>query len=122
LRKEQGQLAGIFIATGTEVEIAVKAHEELQKQGIHTRVVSMPSVETFLKQTKAYRDDVLPPDHQQRVVIEAASTFGWSAIAPFGKVLGMTSFGASAPAPELYEHFGLTADHAVQAMTELTTS
>ena len=122
LRKEQGQLAGIFIATGTEVEIAVKAHEELQKQGIHTRVVSMPSVETFLKQTKAYRDDVLPPEHQQRVVIEAASTFGWSAIAPFGKVLGMTSFGASAPAPELYEHFGLTADHAVQAMTELTTS
>ena len=119
LRKEQGDLDGIFIATGTEVSLAVEAHEALAKKGIHTRVVSMPSVETFLKQTKAYREDVLPPAHQHRVVIEAASTFGWSAIAPHGTILGMTSFGASAPAPELYKHFGLTAENAAQAMVQL---
>lgn len=119
MRHEQGELQGIFLATGTEVSIAVQAHERLQQQGIHTRVVSLPSVETFLHQPKTYRDAVVPPHISARVVIEAASPFGWRALAPEGTILAIGTFGASAPAPELYKHFGLTVDNAAEAMTQL---
>jgi transketolase len=100
-----------------EVHLATEAYEDLLKKGIHTRVVSVPSLETFLAQDKTYRDNVLPPETQNRVVIEAASAFGWHALAPQGEFLCMEGFGASAPAPELYEHFGITTENAVNTMT-----
>lgn len=117
LREEQGELQGIFLASGSEVHLATEAYEELLKKGIHTRVVSVPSLETFLAQDKPYRDNVLPPETQNRVVIEAASAYGWHALAPRGEFLCMEGFGASAPAPDLYKHFGITTENAVNTMT-----
>lgn len=118
LREEQGDLQGIFIASGSEVHLAVQAYNRLLEQGIHTRVVSVPSVETFLAQNTAYRDEVLPPNMQNRVVIEAASPYGWHALAPQGAFICMNSFGASAPAQDLYQHFGITVDNAAKTMTK----
>ncbi len=119
LRREQGELQGIFLATGSEVHLAVGAYDALKKENIHTRVVSLPSVEVFLSQDNNYRDSILPPEQQNRVVVEAASHFGWHALAPQGKLLCLYGFGASAPATELYEKFGITAHDARNAMIDL---
>lgn len=106
----------IIIATGSEVEIAMNAREQLEKLNIPTRVVSAPCLELFAKQDKAYQDSILPPG-PCRVAIEAALRFGWDRwIGNDGIFIGMTGFGESAPAEQLYKHFGITADAVVEAV------
>ncbi|MFH1123099.1 MAG: transketolase C-terminal domain-containing protein, partial [Pseudomonadota bacterium] len=102
----------IFIASGSEVHIALEAAEKLKAGGVPVRVVSMPSWELFEKQTEAYRDEVLPPDIEARIAVEAGATQGWHRYVGLrGGVIGIDHFGASAPYKTLYEKFGLTADH-----------
>jgi transketolase len=97
----------ILIATGSEVSVAVDSHEKLLAEGIRSRVVSMPSWEIFEYQTQQYRDSVLPPNVTARIAIEQASTFGWERyVGTKGRVIGMTTFGASAPLKELQRKFG----------------
>ncbi len=101
----------ILISTGTEVPICLAAAELLERDGIATRVVSMPCMDNFAVQEPAYRDRVLPPVTRARVSVEAASPFGWARwIGELGEAIGMESFGASAPAGALYDHFGFTAE------------
>jgi transketolase len=110
----------ILIATGSEVNVAVDAHERLQAEGIRSRVVSMPSWDIFEHQTQQYRDSVLPPSVGARVAIEQASTFGWERyIGPSGRVIGMTTFGASAPLKELQRKFGFEPDRLAAVAKEL---
>src|SRR5690349_7949596 len=97
----------ILIASGSEVSLAVDAHEKLNAEGIRSRVVSMPSWEIFECQTQEYRDSVLPPNVIARVAIEQASTFGWERyIGKRGRMIGMKTFGASAPLKALQKKFG----------------
>jgi transketolase len=97
----------ILMASGSEVSVAVDAHEKLLAEGIRSRVVSIPSWDIFEHQTQQYRDSVLPPNVGARVAIEQASTFGWERyVGPSGRVIGMTTFGASAPLKELQRKFG----------------
>jgi transketolase len=97
----------ILIASGSEVSVAVDAHEKLVAEGIRSRVVSMPSWDIFEHQTQQYRDSVLPPNVAARIAIEQASTFGWERyVGAKGRVIGMTTFGASAPLKELQRKFG----------------
>jgi transketolase len=97
----------ILIASGSEVSVAVDAHEELIAGGIRSRVVSMPSWDIFEHQTQEYRDSVLPPEVAARIAIEQASTFGWERyVGMKGRVIGMKTFGASAPLKELQRKFG----------------
>jgi transketolase len=104
-----------LLATGSEVEIALAARKLLMAQDIGARVVSMPSWELFEEQPATYRDAVLGPG-TVRVAIEAGSAFGWSRyLGPAGHFIGMHGFGASAPAKDLYAHFGITAEAAAQA-------
>ena len=110
----------ILIATGSEVSLAVDAHEKLLAEGIRSRVVSMPSWDIFEHQTQEYRDSVLPPAVTARVAIEQASTFGWERyVGTSGRVIGMHTFGASAPLKALQEKFGFEPDHVVAAAKEL---
>jgi transketolase len=104
----------VLIGTGSEVALCIDAHEELRREGIAARVVSMPSWELFEQQTKAYRDSVLPPDIKARVSVEMGSVIGWDRYAgATGARLGMTSFGASAPLKDLLVKFGFTAAQVV---------
>ncbi len=110
----------ILIATGSEVILAVQAHETLVSQGIRSRVVSMPSWDIFEHQTQEYRDTVLPPTNAPRIAIEQASTFGWERyVGTKGKVIGMKTFGASAPLKALQEHFGFEPERVVATAKEL---
>jgi transketolase len=110
----------ILIASGSEVNVAVDAHERLRAEGIRSRVVSMPSWDIFEHQTQQYRDTVLPPKVGARVAIEQASTFGWERyIGPSGRVIGMTTFGASAPLKELQRKFGFEPDRLVAVARQL---
>jgi transketolase len=110
----------ILIATGSEVSVAVDAHETLLAEGVRSRVVSMPSWDVFEHQTQQYRDSVLPPHITARVAIEQASTFGWERyVGPSGRVIGMTTFGASAPLKELQRKFGFEPDRLVAVAKEL---
>ena len=111
---------GIIIATGSEVELALKAHDELLKQGIDVRVVSMPSMELFDAQSEEYKNSVLPNDVRKRVVVEAATEFGWGKyIGLDGKSVTMNTFGASAPAKVLFEKFGFTVENVVDTMKSI---
>ena len=102
------------MATGSEVSLCVEAYEQLTKEGIASRVVSMPSWELFEEQDAAYRDSVLPPAVTARVGVEAAGGFGWDRyLGPTGRFVGMNTFGASAPGRVLMKDFGITADHVV---------
>lgn len=115
LSDANGTRAATIIATGTEVSLAMEAQTTLRAAGIEVAVVSMPCWELFDEQDAVYRSGVL--GSAPRIAIEAASTFGWEKYTgPDGAVIGMTGFGASAPAPELYEHFGITADALVDAV------
>ena len=99
----------ILIGTGSEVHICTGAADLLEADGIATRVVSAPCLERFAEQDDEYRDAVLPPSVRARVSVEAAATFGWERwTTDDGAQVGMTSFGASAPQKDLYEHFGFT--------------
>ena len=114
LAPEQGDLQLILIASGSEVQHALKAQEVLQAEGIGTRVVSLPSFELFEAQDAAYREEVLPASCVARVAMEAGSNFGWERyVGMQGRVIGMTTFGASAPAGALMKHFGFTAENFV---------
>ena len=110
----------ILIATGSEVSLAVEAHEALVAQGIRSRVVSMPSWDIFEDQPQEYRDSVLPPDVTARVAVEQASTFGWERyVGAAGRVIGMQTFGASAPLKALQQQFGFEPDQVVAVAKEL---
>jgi transketolase len=110
----------ILIATGSEVSLAIDAHEKLLAEGIRSRVVSMPSWDIFDHQTQEYRDSVLLPTVKARVAIEQASTFGWERyVGTSGRIIGMKTFGASAPLKELQRHFGFEPDHLVATAKEL---
>jgi transketolase len=110
----------ILIATGSELCLAVEAHEQLIKEGIRSRVVSMPSWDIFDHQPREYRDSVLPPGVKARVAIEQASTLGWERyVGDGGRVIGMKTFGASAPLKELQKRFGFEPGRVVAAVKEL---
>jgi len=110
----------ILIASGSELSLAVEAHGKLVAEGIRSRVVSMPSWEIFEQQTREYRDGVLPPAVKARVAVEQASTFGWERyVGPSGAVIGMETFGASAPLKELQKKFGFQPDRVVAAAKTL---
>jgi transketolase len=114
IRPAEGDRKVTLIASGSEVEIAVAAREKLQAEGIGTAVVSLPCWELFDQQPESYRKDVLGDG--VRVAIEAAGGFGWEKyLGEKGVFVGMKGFGASAPAPELYKQFGITAEAAVAA-------
>jgi transketolase len=115
-----GKPAAIIIASGSEVSLAVKAHEDLANEGIGVRVVSMPSWDIFDQQPQQYRDNVLPPDVIARVAVEQASTFGWERyVGEKGRVIGMHTFGASAPLKELDRKFGFEPERVVEVVKDL---
>ncbi|WP_180106192.1 MULTISPECIES: transketolase [unclassified Acinetobacter] len=117
LAKEKGELKAIIIATGSEVSLAMDAYAQLE--GV--RVVSMPCAEEFVKQDAAYREAVLPAAIRARVAVEAAHVdYWWKFVGLDGRVIGMTTYGESAPAKDLYKHFGITADAVVAAVKEIT--
>ena len=120
LMREQGDLDAIVIATGSEVGLAVEAAERLSEAGRHVRVVSMPCAEIFEAQEAGYREAVLPSDVLARVAVEAGHTdFWYKYVGLDGRVVGMSSFGESAPAESLFQHFGLTADNVVAAVEDV---
>ncbi|RKG55270.1 transketolase [Acinetobacter cumulans] len=117
LAKEKGELKAIIIATGSEVSLAMEAYAQLE--GV--RVVSMPCAEEFVKQDVAYREAVLPAAIRARVAVEAAHVdYWWKFVGLDGRVIGMTTYGESAPAKDLYKHFGITTDAVVAAVKEIT--
>jgi len=110
----------VLIASGSEISLAVLAHETLIAEGIRSRVVSMPSWDIFDHQTKEYRDSVLPPSVAARVAVEQASTFGWERyVGTSGRIIGMKTFGASAPLKELQKKFGFEPEQVAAAAREL---
>ena len=101
----------ILIASGSELALALGAREQLETEGIGTRVVSLPSWHLFARQERAYRDAVLAPEVEARVSVEAGATLGWARwVGPKGRSVGIDRFGASAPWTRLYEAFGITAE------------
>ena len=113
----------ILIASGSEVALAVNAHETLTARGVRSRVVSMPSWDIFEHQPLLYRDSVLPPEVTVRIAIEQGSTIGWERyVGPYGKVVGMRTFGASAPLKELQHKFGFEPARVVEFATEMLRS
>lgn len=113
--KDPANMAGILIGTGSEVSLAIEAQEELAKSGIDVRVVSMPCMDLFEQQSAEYKESVLPKDVRARVAVEALSSFGWGRYVGLdGATVCMESFGASAPAAQLFEKFGFTKQHVVE--------
>ncbi len=120
LKDSDGKPELILIATGSEVELAVKAAEQLTAEGKKVRVVSMPSTDAFDKQDAAYRESVLPSDVTARIAVEAGIADFWYKYVGFdGRIIGMTTFGESAPADQLFEMFGFTVENAVNTAKEL---
>lgn len=109
----------VLLGTGSEVEILLRAAEELAQKGLCSRVVSLPCWEIFDTQDEAYRENVLLPEVRRRVSLEAAVTLGWERYTLGGISLGMRSFGSSAPYADLYQHFGLTPERVVEAVLSL---
>jgi transketolase len=110
----------ILIATGTEVHICARAADALEAEGIATRLVSMPCMENFAAQDAEYRERVLPVACRARVAVEAASPFGWREwVGDAGEIIGMETFGASAPAGALYKHFGFTPERVADVGREV---
>lgn len=120
LKDCEGKPELILIATGSEVELTVNAADVLAKEGKKVRVVSMPSTDTFDKQDAAYRESVLPADVTARVAVEAGIADYWfKYVGLNGRVVGMTTFGESAPAEQLFEEFGFTVDNVVAKAKEV---
>jgi transketolase len=118
----EGKPDVILMASGSEVSLAVTAHETLQKEGVRSRVVSMPSWELFDEQPAEYRESVLPAGVTARVSIEQASSIGWERyVGTQGRVIGMRTFGASAPLKELQRKFGFQPEAVVAAAKEQLT-
>ena len=117
---EGGDPEVILIATGSEVALALSAHEELSGEGVRSRVVSLPCWELFDRQEQAYRDEVLPPAVTARVSVEEASTMGWDRyVGSDGIKIGMHTFGTSAPLKDVQDKFGFTGDRVAEAAKEL---
>ncbi len=109
---EGGEPQVILIATGSEVHVAVEAREQLQADGVPTRVVSMPCVEWFEEQDQGYRDSVLPPAVRARVAVEAGVALTWHKyVGDAGRIVSLEHFGASADAKVLFREFGFTAEN-----------
>ncbi|ANS73550.1 transketolase [Paenibacillus yonginensis] len=116
---KDGKPVAQLIATGSEVQLAVKAQAKLAEEGIQVRVVSLPSFDLFEKQDKAYKDSVILPDVKARVAIEMASPFGWERYAgESGKILGIDTFGASAPGDKVIAEYGFTVENVVKLVKE----
>jgi transketolase len=116
---EDGKPAVLLLATGSEVALCVAAHEQLKKEGISSRVVSMPSWEVFEHQSQEYQDEVLPPEILARVAVEEASNFGWERYTGMGgRTIAMHCFGLSAPAKIVAQRFGFEPGHIVAAAKE----
>ena len=116
LAEEKGELKAIIIATGSEVSLAMEAYAQLE--GV--RVVSMPCAEEFVKQDATYREAVLPASIRARVAVEAAHVdYWWKFVGLDGRVIGMTTYGESAPAKDLYQYFGITTEAVVNAVKEV---
>ena len=114
-----GKPQAVIIATGSEVALAMESQKALATAGVNVRVVSMPSTNVFDKQDQAYQDSVLPRG-VKRVAVEAGVTGGWyKYVGLDGAVVGMDCFGESAPAPELFKHFGFTVDNVVAAVKKV---
>jgi transketolase len=112
----EGKPDVILMASGSEVQHLIAAYEQLKTEGIKVRVVSMPSWDIFEKQSEAYKQQILPGEVKARVAVEQASTFGWSQyVGPGGKVLGMHTFGSSAPLKDLLKKFGFSPDQVIDA-------
>lgn len=110
----------ILIGTGSELSLCVSAYEKLTGEGIRARVVSMPCTEIFDAQDESYKRSVLPPEVRARVSVEAGSVFGWERyVGTEGAIIGMTTFGASAPAKDLFKKYGFTVEHVVQAAKDV---
>ncbi|MBR6343599.1 MAG: transketolase [Selenomonadaceae bacterium] len=111
---------GILIASGSEVSLAIEAQEELRKEGIDVRVVSMPCMDLFAQQDAAYQEKVLPKNVRARVAVEAAGDFGWGKYVGLdGATVTMPGFGASAPAGTLFKKFGFTKEHVAEVMKQV---
>jgi transketolase len=109
----------LLLATGSEVSLCIRAYEQLKLEGIKARVISMPSWELFESQSQEYRDSVIPPEITARVAVEEASTFGWERYTGLrGTVLGLHTFGLSAPMKVVAQHFGFESEHVVAAAKE----
>lgn len=120
ISKEQSKIDAILIATGSEVALAVDAQEELLKQGIDTRVVSLPSFKKFEEQSEEYKETVLPRNSTKRVAIEMASCFGWHKYVGLeGKTVTIDKFGASAKGEEVIEKYGFTVENVVNTVKAL---
>ena len=119
VQAEGGASRVAIYSTGTEVSLAVKARELLQAQGIPTRVISAPCFELFDLQSEEYQDDICGDDDEIRIGIEAAVGQGWMEAFGLHAFIGMTSFGASAPAKDVYENFGITAEAVVDVAKDL---
>jgi transketolase len=119
LKDSGGDPDVILIGTGSEVGLCMEAAGKLEADGVKARVVSMPCMDTFTEADQSYRDQVLPPSCRARVAVEAAAPLGWYRwIGDAGCFLGMETFGESGPAKDVYEHFGITVDHAVELARE----
>ncbi len=115
-----GQPRVILIASGSEVQLAMEAQAALIEQGTPTRVVSMPSMELFLQQDKAYQESVIPSDVRARVAIEAGATMPWYRLTGLdGRVIGIDRFGASAPAETLFREYGFTVENVVSTVQDM---
>ena len=118
-----GRPDAILMATGSEIQLALAARDELLSEGIDARVVSMPCWELFDRQPRDYRDEVLPPSVKARVAIEQASTLGWDRyVGDGGAVVGMHTFGASAPLKQLLTKFGFTPDKVAEVTRQCVMS
>jgi transketolase len=112
LAEAEGELRAILIASGSEVGVALEARERLHADGIGTRVVSMPSWTLFSRQPREYREQVLPRHVSARVSVEAASTMGWERwVGEDGRAVGISHFGASAPAKRIFQELGITPEN-----------
>ncbi len=117
---DDGRPEVVLLATGSEVTLCVEAYEQPEKDSVKARVVSMPSWELFEQQSQDYRDSVLPPEIAARISVEQASTLGWDRyVGPHGRIIGMHTFGASAPQRDLQNKFGFTPEKIVSAAKEL---
>ncbi|KKM97213.1 hypothetical protein LCGC14_1170300, partial [marine sediment metagenome] len=109
-----------LISSGSEVSLCMDAAEVLSKRNVKARVVSMASMEIFEAQSDEYKREVLPPSVTKRMAVEAAATFGWERYVGLeGRVMGIDTFGESAPAGDIYKHFGLTVENIVKVAAAL---
>jgi transketolase len=123
LHQAEGPCDAIIIATGSEVGLAMSAAVELAGQNINVRVVSMPNPGRFMAQDRIYRESVIPTDCKARVAIEAGVGHYWHPfVGDHGRIIGIDRFGASAPAPELFEHYGFTVENVSNTVKEILSS